>query len=96
MLLHDDRARDRDELAVPMFVERERGQHATAIELVAVETHDLRASGDPGDAVIERDALALRKHGQCRRVGWRERQVRTRERGRRAMRVARAPQEGAA
>src|SRR6266850_351832 len=79
MLLHHDRARHAHQLAMPMVRERDGRYHLPTVQLLAVEAHDLRPRGDAGDAVIERDALALGEQRERWRVRWWQRQRRPHE-----------------
>src|SRR5438445_12793292 len=81
---------------MPAGAERGRALHTAAIQVGAVETHDLRPGRDAGDAVVERDALLLAEVRQLgrRRRGQGKRAANEGRRG--AVRVPCPPQQGAA
>jgi len=69
VLLHHDRAGRAEGGPVSAAGKRGRGEYTPAIQLRALETHDLRPGGDACNSVVERDALLLGKRRQRRRGG---------------------------
>src|SRR5947207_8350486 len=95
MLLHDDGARDQHVAPVTTTLEIACAEHATSREVLAIEAHDLWPRRDAGDPVVESRPLLVPDRRKCRCRGRGQRQSPPYERWRRAMRVARAPQQSA-